>query len=189
VSLARGFKTWCENAAGGYRRELALPSISPLDPRRLAAHLGITVWGPADIPGLDPKVVRHLIRSDSWSAATLRDGGYSLIIVNTGHAQTRQNNSIGHEIGHIVLGHEPAKMYVTPDGAMMMSEYDTDNEDEADWFSGTVLVPRDAILDAVGRGLSDLDAAKLFGVSLALYQMRRNRTGIDLQLARRRRAS
>jgi hypothetical protein len=188
VTLRRGFKTWCENAAGGYRRELDLPRIGPIDPRTLAAHLGITIWEPADIPGLDPKVVHHLTitASDSWSAATLRDGNNSLIVVNSGHAKTRQNNSITHEIGHIVLAHEPAKMFMTPDGLMMMSEYNPTHEEEADWFAGTVLLPRIALLDVLARGITDREAAQMFGVSPSLYRMRRNLTGVEVQLSRRR---
>lgn len=56
--------------------------------------------------------MRHLTvtAQESWSAATLRNGNASLIIINNGHANTRQNNSLAHEIGHIVLRHEPAKM-------------------------------------------------------------------------------
>lgn len=186
--LRRGFKTWCENAARGYRRELRLSPIAPLDPRVLAQHLGITIWTPADIPGIDPKDVRHLLSRarDSWSAATLRNGSASLIIINNAHARTRQNNSIAHEIGHIVLGHEPAKMYVTSDGLMMMSEYNNTHEEEATWFAGATLVPRDALLDVVKRGISDAVAADQFGVSIAVFQMRRNRTGVDIQLLRRR---
>jgi Zn-dependent peptidase ImmA (M78 family) len=154
----------------------------------LAQHLGITIWTPADIPGIDPKDVRHLLSRarDSWSAATLRNGSASLIIINNAHARTRQNNSIAHEIGHIVLGHEPAKMYVTSDGLMMMSEYNNTHEEEATWFAGATLVPRDALLDVVKRGISDAVAADQFGVSIAVFQMRRNRTGVDIQLLRRR---
>jgi hypothetical protein len=188
IALRRGFKTWCENAARGYRRELRLSPIAPLDPRELAEHLGITIWTPADIQGLDPKDLRHLTVAarDSWSAATLRNGNSSLIIVNSAHARTRQNNSLAHEIGHIVLRHEPAKMYVTPDGLMMMSEYNLEHEEEATWFAGAILVPRDALIDTIRRGLTDSDGANYFGVSLAVYQMRRNRTGVDIQLSRRR---
>jgi len=188
VALRRGFKTWCENAARGYRRELGLNPIAPLDPRMLAQHLGIVIWTPADVPGIDPKDVKHLLGKarDSWSAATLRNGTTSLIIINNAHAQTRQNNSIAHEIGHIVLDHEPAKMYVTPDGLMMMSEYNTTHEEEATWFAGAILIPRDALLDVVRRGISDAIAADQLGVSTALFRMRRNRTGVDLQLSRRR---
>lgn len=186
--LRRGFKTWCENAARGYRRDLLLPPTAPLDPRALAQHLGITIWTPADIPGLSSKHVQHLTVTarESWSAATLRDGDEKLIIVNSAHAVTRQNNSLAHEIGHIVLEHQPAQMYTTPDGLMMMSEYNEAHEEEATWFAGAVLLPRDALLDAARLGLSDHAVAERYRVSLRLVQMRRNLTGVDVQLSRRR---
>ena len=188
TQLRRGFKTWCENTARGYRRELGLSPIGSLDPRALASHLGILIWTPAEIPGLDAKCVKHLTVTarESWSAATLQDAGGSLIIINSGHAQTRQNNSIAHEIGHVVLRHEPAKMYVTPDGLMMMSEYNAVHEEEATWFAGAVLVPRDALLDFVKHGVDNAQAAKQMGVSLQLLEMRRRRTGVDVQLSRQR---
>ncbi len=187
-TLRRGFKTWCENAARGYRRDLGIPPIGPLDPRQLAAHLGIEIWTPNDIPGLSADDIFHLTHTakDSWSAATIRHGDESLIITNSGHAQTRQNNSIAHEIGHIVLTHEPAKMFVTPDGLMMMSEYNATHEDEANWFAGAVLVPRDGLIDALRKGVTDLVVARQYGVSEALIKMRRNLTGVDRQLSRRR---
>lgn len=188
IELRRGFKTWCENAARGYRRELGLSSIAPLDPRILANHLGITIWSPSDISGMDPKDIRHLTGTarEAWSAVTLRDGATSLIIINDAHAQTRQNNSLAHEIGHIVLQHEPAKMYVTPDGLMMMSEYNPVHEEEATWFAGAILLPRDALIDVIKRGINEDVAAKYYGVSVAIFRMRRNRTGVDVQLSRRR---
>lgn len=187
-ALRRGFKTWCENAARGYRRDLNLSPIAPLEPRLLARHLGITIWTPADIPGLHSKDIHHLTVTarESWSAATLRNGTESLIIVNSGHALTRQNNSIAHEIGHIALEHEPAKMLMTPDGLMMMSEYNLVHEEEATWFAGAILLPRDALLNVVERGLTDREAAEYYGVSSAMFQMRKNLTGVGIQLSRRR---
>jgi Zn-dependent peptidase ImmA (M78 family) len=77
-------------------------------------------------------------------------------------------------------------MYVTPDGFMMMSEYDMNQEEEATWFAGAILVPRDALLDLARRGIPDETAASHFGVSAKLLQMRRNLTGVDVQLLRRR---
>jgi hypothetical protein len=188
TTLRRGFKTWCENASRGYRRELKLAPVAPLDPWLLATHLGITVWTPGDIPGLSLKDVHHLtvVAGETWSAATLRDGSESLIIVNSGHARTRQNNSIAHEIAHIVLEHKPAQMFLRDDGLMMMSEYNLEHEQEAGWFAGAILLPRDALLHASAQGMTAQAAAAHFGVSLVLYQMRRNRTGDDIQLSRRR---
>ena len=69
---------------------------------------------------------------------------------------------------------------------MMMSEYDLIHEEEADWFAGAILVPRDALLDVENRGLTASIAAKYFGVSVDLFQMRRSRTGVDIQFSRRR---
>src|SRR5438309_1892748 len=84
-----------------------LARVAPLDPPVLAQHLGITIWTAAEIPRINPKDVQHLtvVARESWSAGTLRNGNASLIIINNGHAVTRQNNSLAHEIGHIVLRH------------------------------------------------------------------------------------
>ena len=174
--------------AGDFSAVRVRSPISPLDPRALAKHLKIDIWRPADVPGLDSKTIHHLtvVASDAWSAATLRHSNTNLIIINDSHPLTRQNNSLAHEIGHVVLRHEPAKMYVTPDGLMMMSEYVPAQEEEATWFAGAILVPRDALLDLVKRGISDTSAASHFGVSVSLLRMRRSLTGIDIQLSRRR---
>ena len=98
------------------------------------------------IPGINPKDVHHLtvVARERWSAVTLRMAMRALSSSITVMLSTRQNNSLAHEIGHIVLRHEPAKMYFTPDGLMMMSEYNPIHEEEANWFAGAILVPRDA---------------------------------------------
>lgn len=189
--LRRGFKTWCENAARGYRRELGLRPVAPLDPRLLAAHLRITVWRPADIPGLTAEQVHQLTAThrDAWSAATLRNGDKSLIIINDGHSEQRQNNSLAHEIGHVVLLHKPAKMMVSPEGFMMMTDYDPGHEEEATIFSGAILVPREALLTKISEGMSDNELANYFAVSPQLVTMRRHTTGINMQLNRRQRGT
>ena len=102
--------------------------------------------------------------------------------MNNGHARTRQNNSLAHELGHIVLQHEPAQMFVTPDGCMMMSEYNATHEEEANWFAGAILLPRDALLDVAKRRMPHQAAALHFGVSIELFSMRRNLTGVIFRL-------
>jgi Zn-dependent peptidase ImmA (M78 family) len=186
--MRRGFKTWCENAARGYRRELGITPTAGLDPRRLAEHLGIVVWTPAQVPSLSSEDVHHLTVAarDEWSAATLRNGDESLIIINDAHDPKRQNNTLAHEIGHVVLRHEPAKMYVTENGLMLMSEYNAYHEEEADCFAGAILVPRDALLALIESGATNNEASLHFKVSEALVRMRRNTTGIDIQSSRRR---
>ena len=77
-------------------------------------------------------------------------------------------------------------MYVTYDGLMMMSEYNTAHEEEATWFAGAVLLPRDALLNIAKQQMSHQLAATQFGVSLDLFHMRWHRTGVDIQLSRHR---
>jgi len=186
--LRRGFKTWCENAAANYRRELNVAVYGPLDPRALARHIGVLVWTPKEVPGLDPAVLRHLTVTDpqSWSAVTVRHAKGDVIVVNEAHVLGRQNNSLAHEISHIVLDHKAAQFFVTADGKMMMAEYNATQEEEADCLAGTLLVPRAALLTLLDRGYDNARAAEFFGVTTDVLQMRRNLTGVGLQLSRRR---
>ena len=191
VQVRRGFKTWCENTARSYRRELGQPPDSALDPRKLAKRLGIDMIAVADIVGLDDV---HKVRLTSgigqaWSAATLRYGRRSLIIVNEGHVVARQNNSICHEIGHVVLGHKAPKMIMLEGGHMMMADYDPVMEEEATIFAGAVLAPRDALLSLISKGMNNYEIANHFGISTHLVEMRKNITGIGFQLARRQRGT
>ena len=187
-SLRRGFKTWCENAAGGFRRDLNLPRHSALDPRLLAQHINVIIWKTAEVPGLDSNILNHLIKTDpeSWSAVTLRLPTANLIVVNEAHTGGRQNNSLAHELAHIILKHEPAQVFVTADGVMMMASYNKAHEDEADCLAGTLLVPRESLLGLVDQGNSDAEIADYFDVTTDLIKMRKNLTGVAIQLSRRR---
>jgi Zn-dependent peptidase ImmA (M78 family) len=51
------------------------------------------------------------------------------------------------------------------------------HEEDANWFAGAILIPRDALLDLVKRGAENQAAAKHFGVSVSLLTMRKNLTG------------
>ena len=185
--LRRGFKAWCERAAVGYRRDLDLGPDSPLDPRKLAQHLSITIWAPDQISGLDAEVVRHLLEVDveSWSAVTLSVGSRIVIISNKSHSVTRQNSNLAHEMAHIILKHPPNQMFVTANGKMMMRHYNAVHEEEAGCLSGALLVPRGALLARLSRGASDAEIACYFDVSLELLKMRKNVTGVIYQLGRR----
>lgn len=184
--LRRGFKTWCENAAASYRRDLGVGRTAPLDPRKLARHLGIVVWKPGEVPGMKKEVLTHLTVSDpdSWDAVTIQAEGATAVILNNVPDIGRQNNSLAHELSHIILEHEPAHVFHTPDGHMMMNEYNAVHEEEANCLAGALLLPREALLQAIRTGnLTETDMTRHFGVSLTLLRMRCNTTGVNRQLA------
>jgi Zn-dependent peptidase ImmA (M78 family) len=190
TSFRRGFKTWCENTAAGFRRDLNLPADSALDPRALAQHLKIVVWTPNDVVRLGNLAQTHcdqlLIHDESsWSAVTLVLPSRKIIIVNSSHSPVRQNSDIMHELAHLILEHEPARVDMTSERLMILDTYNKVQEEEADWLSGALLVPRDALLERLKRDPRDDYAASHFNVSKPMIVWRRQVTGIDIQLRRR----
>ena len=187
----RGFKTWCENVSAQYRRELGLRSLDPLNPVALAKHLDIKLWRPEDVPELDEQYLRILLRDDpdSWSATTICVGTRSVVIVNSSHSPARQASDITHELAHIILAHKPARMDVTEDGIMILSTFDTLQENEAAWLSGCLLLPRPALVAITRTRLDGVAAASRYGVSAEMLQYRRNVTGVDQQFRRTGRKS
>lgn len=191
AEFRRGFKTWCERTAMGFRRDLQLAAFGPLDPRELARHLNILVWTPQEVARLGNLAKVHLdqlLKHDpsSWSAVTLALTPHKLIIINSRHAPVRQNSDLMHELAHLILEHEPARVDMTHERLLILDTYDKTQEDEANWLAGALLVPRDALLDFLPRNPQSEDAALHFNVSTQMLEWRRRTTGIDIQLRRRR---
>lgn len=190
VAFRRGFKTWCENTAKGFRRDLRMPIHSPLDPRALAKHLDVLIWTPEEVAKLgklDDQHLEQLLVNDphSWSAVTLIMPHAKLIILNSQHAPTRQNSDIMHELSHLVLEHSPSRVDMTPKRLMILDTYDKVQEEEANWLSGALLVPRDGLLSILSKNPCNVSASAHFDVSQQMLSWRRQVTGIDAQLRHR----
>jgi Zn-dependent peptidase ImmA (M78 family) len=182
----RGFKTWCEKYATGIRRELGLKPGDPLDPHKLAAKLGIMVWTPHQVPGVSAEALRILLRDDGktpgcWSAVTLVVGKRIVEILNSSHSRGRQASDLMHDLSHRIRGHETQDIEVSAEGLILSGSYDKKQEEEADWLSGCLLLPRDALIAIKNRSLDLDDAAKIFGVSLRMLKYRFAMTGVSWQ--------
>jgi len=186
--FARGFKNWCETIAVHHRRALKLAPVAPLDPHAAAKFLDVQVRGVEEIPGLDPKLLRMLLEEDpdSWSAMTITNGRKSVIILNSSHRGGRPASDLMHELAHIIIGHEPARADITQDGSLILNTYDRQQEHEANWLAGCLLLPRCALLWIKREGLDQRSAARQYGVSVAMLQYRLNVTGVEYQLQRAR---
>ncbi len=95
-----------------------------------------------------------------------------------------------HELSHIILGHELTSASLTADGHFVPTTYDQDQEDEADWLAGTLLLPRPALLKIRSLALTDGQARSTYQVSDQMLKWRLRMTGVDYQIAnaRKRRA-
>jgi len=182
----RGFKTWCEKYSADKRRALGLGPDAPLDTRALAKHLGVRVWTPAEVPGLSRTSREALLQNDGatpscWSAVTVLAAGKVLVILNSSHSAARQASDLTHELAHRIRGHEAQEVEVTEAGLMMLSSYDKAQEEEADWLSGCLLLPREALISIKRRGLEDALAAAEYGVSTRMLGYRLAMTGVKRQ--------
>ena len=189
-TFRRGFKSWCETASAQFRVVLGLRPSDPLLATRLARHIGATVVNPRDLRKLSASALKQLVErdSDSWSAVTVSALGRDVIVVNPMHSAGRAANDLMHECAHLILKHRPAKAAMSADGQLLMSAYDRQQEDEANWLAATLLLPRSALLSIAASGGigGDLAAsARAYGVSESLLRMRLNVTGVRFQLGRR----
>jgi Zn-dependent peptidase ImmA (M78 family) len=184
----RGFKTWCERYSSEVRTELGLTPSAPLDPRVLAKHLGIRVWTPEDVRGLGQESLSILLRNDGetpscWSAVTLVVGNTTLVIINSSHSRGRQSNDLMHELAHRIRQHKTHDMEVSAEGFMLLKAYGKEQEDEADWLAACLLLPRDALVSIMRRGLDPAEAAEQYGVSRRMLTYRLAMTGVNRQFA------
>jgi len=184
--LRRGFKTQAERAAETVRRALKRGALESLDPWAYARHLDVAVIEFRALE-LSEKCVRQLtvVDADSWSAMTLKEGSAFAIVLNPAHALTRQRNDLAHELAHIELKHVPARVDVSTTGMLLLSDYSDEQEQEADWYAGALLLPRVALVHHRSHGRTTAEIANRYGVSEALCDWRLRMTGVDVQLRRR----
>jgi len=182
----RGFKAWCEKYAVNKRVEIGLLPHAPLDAFMLAENLDVKVWTPHDVPGLGSDSLDVLLRNDGetpscWSAVTLVIKNRVLVILNSSHSPARQASDLTHELAHHIRGHKAHEVSVTTEGLMMLKSYEKIYEEEADWLSSCLLLPREALIAIKRRSLEAADAAKEYGVSVSMLGYRMAMTGVNRQ--------
>ena len=185
--MRRGFKSWCERCSVEYRETLGIPLAGALDPRKLAALLRVHVLVPEELPALAPSSLKQLTETDvgSWSAVTISQSGRMLIILNSGHSIVRQKSSLAHELAHIILNHTTTQVQLSREGFLIRTTFDKEQEQEAEWLSGCLLVPREGLLQVCRRATqSPYTLAQHFAVSRDLINWRLRMTGVQNQVRR-----
>ncbi len=188
MAFRRGFKSQCERRSVEFRKQFGLSDHSALSADRLARELRVTIWSTDEVNGISTEA-RSVLRDEtdqSWSALTMRLGADHLVVYKPVSSRGRRNNVVMHELAHIILGHELAKACILEDGSLVPGNFDQDQEDEADWLAGALLLPRPALMSIRQRRLSDEEACEEHLVSVEMLKWRIRMTGVDYQLSRRR---
>jgi Zn-dependent peptidase ImmA (M78 family) len=83
-----------------------------------------------------------------------------------------------HELAHLLIGHTPARVDVSPDGVLMLNTYNAQQEQEAT-LAGALLLPRPALMHIRQNRLPVATVLKTFGVSRQMFDYRLRTTGVD----------
>jgi Zn-dependent peptidase ImmA (M78 family) len=182
--MRRGFKKEALEISREIRSELGLRMLDPLDPWRLAEHLEIPVWRFSEYLSSSTHAIATLtgVHQSAFSAMVVFHGHQRTVIHNDSHTLPRQRANIAHELAHALLLHQPHAVRAGSE-----PHFDVEQEDEASWLGGTLLVTEDACLAACRRSLAERDAAAEMGVSEDLMRWRINATGARKRVARARR--
>jgi hypothetical protein len=89
-----------------------------------------------------------------------------------------------HEIAHVLCEHQGGG--VTAFGGLPCRTYDPVQEEEATWLGACLQIPRDGLLWFLKKGWDNVAIAQHFGASVSQTRYRRNKTGVDAQVARAR---
>lgn len=190
--LKPGFKAKAEKVAVSLRQTLCPSNSEPLIGTKLAHHLQVKVSSTNRIPRIPTEIMEQLWEADctAWSAFTIthpQQGKW--VLYNPTHSTGRHESNVMHEISHILCEHEPSK-FVTFEGCTFaLRTCNPDQEEEANWLTGCLKLPRGSLLWAVRHRMSNEQIAEHFVTSLDMVQFRRNVTGVDIQIQRQKNKS
>ena len=189
ATFDRGFKSWAERTSANIRHELGLGPHDGLNVFKLAEFLDVIVLTPGDIPGLPNDVLHQLGTKDpfGWHAVSLvLPNGPALLVYNPKKSAGRKASDIAHELAHIILEHKPSTVILSHDGSFAMRTYDQKQEDEANWLAWSLLLPREALVRNMRRGMSIEQTAEFYNVTTQLVKYRLSVTGVSIQAVRMR---
>lgn len=170
--MRRGFKTEAKRLALELRSEIGLDAHAPFDPYAFASEYGIRV---VQLSDLDGAARDHFLRVDgsALSGALIPNVTGVVILENDVQPLTRRRTTMCHELAHVILEHTF--------GLSLSDERKCglggDQEAEADWLSGEILIPSVGAFRLARANATDEQAADAYDVSLAVARWRMNHSG------------
>ncbi len=185
--MRRGFKEEAKRLALEVRAEIGVDPLDRLNPRDLAAEYGIPVYTVTELAATRAPVGEWIAGTglSVFSAALVPVDTGMLIIDNDLHSSARRASSIAHEMAHVLCEHRFTEALITAEGCRAASRED---EAQADWLGGELLITYTAAVAAARNGWEDQQVADAYGVSAARAAMRMNASGARLLVQRQRAA-
>lgn len=183
--MRRGFKSEAERLADRTRAQLGLKPDAQLDIRGLARHLKIEVHGADEFVRKKDLEELERLQPGCFSAATFHlPGGRTMTVYNPLSDAGRTNSDLAHEIAHVLLRHDVREIQQI--GGHTFFTCNPEQEEEANWLGGCLLLPRQLLLREAFNGADPDTIARKYKVSVPMARFRLNASGVLLQAQRAR---
>jgi Zn-dependent peptidase ImmA (M78 family) len=150
-----------------------------LDGKALALHLGAEVRSASDLISISKLDELESAQPGCFSACTFQIGKRRIIVTNPLAAPGRRQSDLAHEASHLILGH--AVKQIQRVGELSFFTCDPDEEQEANWQAGCLLLPRTLLVLAIRRGMDADTIARVHQVSSQMANYRIRATGVRRQ--------
>jgi Zn-dependent peptidase ImmA (M78 family) len=178
--VRRGFKAEAERLSERVRDDLGLKRADQLPLDRLAASLDSELRSAVDLIDINRLVEIDTLQPGAFSACTFDIGDRHVIVWNPLASPGRRTSDIAHELSHLLLNH--AVKEVQTIGELTFFGCDPDEEQEANWLAGCLLLPRRLLVATLRAGATAADLAERYEVSLQMVNYRIRATGVMRQI-------
>lgn len=181
--MRRGFKAEAERTSTQVRKDMGVGDLANVDASQFAAHLGIEVRSASDLIDVSKLEAIDSAQPGAFSACTFEIGDRRIIVWNPLSLPGRVQSDIAHEVSHILLKHSVKEIQQV--GEFSFFACDPEEEQEATWLAGCLLLPRAMLVVDARRNLPAESIANAHGVSLQMANFRLRTTGVLRQTASR----
>lgn len=179
--MRRGFKSEAEQTAERIRSEMGLSSTDRLEGTALAKHVGAEVRSATELISIEKLNALEEAQTGCFSACTFQIGERHVIVYNPLAVPGRRQSDLAHEASHLILGHSVKQ--VQRIGDLSFFTCDPDEEQEANWLAGCLLLPRSLLLTAIRNRMDADDIAQKYEVSKQMALFRIRSTGVLRQFS------
>jgi Zn-dependent peptidase ImmA (M78 family) len=151
-----------------------------LDAVQLAQHLGAQVRSAEELTNRAKLDQLEALQPGAFSACTFQIGDRYIIVYSPLATPGRTQSDLAHECAHLLLEHQLKEVQSV--GPLTFYSCDSDEEQEANWLAGCLLLPRPLLLRAAKSGLDVATIAARYTVSEQMAAYRLRATGVLRQI-------
>jgi len=181
--VRRGFKAEAERLASDLRERLGVAPDAAIPLASIADDLDVRIVAADELVDRARLEELEVLQADAFSAGTFKlPNGKRVIVYNPLHPAGRTASNQAHELAHILLDHNVRTIERV--GSFKFVTCDLEQEEEANWLGGCLLLPRPLLLKAAHDGLGPAAIAEQYGTSEEMARFRLNASGVLVQIGR-----